>query len=241
MLDGESSSSVRKVWRRAEALGAEDIAANSPSKRRRHDVHLKQSSPEKGFKFLCRGPLSRALFARPQSGGAPSPPTCQNSPHKDCAATWLTDGISTLFASAPSTPAVFVPSPAHVHESCGLPPAQRRQSRQCNEVEKEHASGRDGSANGRAVKPAFIPSYNPICFGFFAKKSCSPQWPSANFTKCLSPVLPTHIPLVAQRLSVADEQASLMSIFREAAGDGSVVVTHSSQLQMTDLHDGSTR
>jgi len=108
-------------------------------------------------------------------------------------------------------------------------------------VEKEHASGRDGSANGRAIKPAVIPSYNPICFGFFAKKSRSPQWPSANFPKCLSPVLPTHIPLVAQRLSVADEQASLMSIFRDAAGDGSVVVTHSSQLQMTDLHDGSTR
>jgi len=108
-------------------------------------------------------------------------------------------------------------------------------------VEKAPASVRVGSANANAVTPAVIPSYNPICFGFFAKKSPSPQRPLANFPKCLSPVLPTHLPLVAQLQSVADEQASLMAIFRDAAGDGSVVVTHSSQLQMTDLHDGSTR
>lgn len=234
-LSSDANTGAPARWQFLEDLSG--AGGGSGTKRRQPEDADAHASPFRDYTSPCQkrhGLLARTLFDADQETASTQRFAAGSScTAKDAVAGQLSPRSQDMTPSRPPSVVPYslfpgvqcrTPGPPEERRAIGLP--HQRPSQLPTHVAPN--VGTAGSLPGACGGKAITPPYDPICLGFFAKKSPSPQRSLAKtvFPKCLSPVLPPRPSRATLRQDyVRQEKQELMEMFMAAQEDGSIILT----------------
>ena len=188
---------------------------NGQKKRRQPEAHFETAPAQATSRNLkpCVGFIARTLFEAQREDDKEPLKEERNGTHLPFA-----DGLNSPCEDSSATSRI--PSAARV-----TPASLFEVSRRTPPPTTFAANAGPGTLSAPG-KPT-TPSYNPICFGFFAKTTPSPQrapWPNCISPNRNAPLRRPVSPAVLQK----DEAAELRTLLRAAQREGAVIMTSSS-------------